>query len=102
MYLIPLVRTSRCVAACTILPDNPLLAISISEMISYTLPFINNSPINSINDMILFLFYYITYNESSIDIINRFKNKYILNYKLESISILTYLIIYFYLLNGTS
>tara|TARA_Y100000992_G_scaffold241658_1_gene172544 strand:- start:11472 stop:11780 length:309 start_codon:yes stop_codon:yes gene_type:complete len=102
MYLIPLVRTSRSVAACTILPDNPLLAIFISEMISYTLPFINNSPINSMNDMVLFLFYYITDNESSIDIINRFKNKYILNYKLESISILTYLIIYFYIFNETS
>ena len=95
MYLIPLVRTGRCIAACTILPNNPLLAITTSEMISYTLPFINNSPLYSFNDMILFLLYYFNYNDSAIDLMNQFKNKNILNYKLESISILTYLIVYF-------
>uniref|UniRef100_A0A6C0AXP1 Uncharacterized protein n=1 Tax=viral metagenome TaxID=1070528 RepID=A0A6C0AXP1_9ZZZZ len=91
MYLIPLVRTSRAIAACTLLPDNPLLAITTSEIISYTLPFINNSPIHASNNMILFLFYYFYYNESALELMNDFKKKYIIQYKLESISILIYL-----------
>ena len=56
MYLIPLVRTCRAITACTILPNDPLFAITISEITSYTIPFINNSPLNAINNMFLFLF----------------------------------------------
>ena len=55
MYLIPLVRTSRAVAACTFIPGNPIFAISCSEIISYTVPFINNSPIFALDHIILFL-----------------------------------------------
>ena len=95
MYLIPLIRTTRAIAACTLIPSNPLLAITTSEIVSYTIPFINNSPLYAINDMILFLFYYFSYNNSAIDLIQQFKNKYINEYRLEAISILTYLIIYF-------
>lgn len=95
MYLIPLVRTSRAIAACTLIPDNPLLAITSSEIISYVIPFINNSSLYAFNNMVLFIFYYINDNKSAVNIINQFKNKYILNYRLESVSILIYLIIYF-------
>ena len=95
MYLIPLVRTSRAIAACTLIPDNPLLAITSSEIISYVIPFINNSPLYAFNNMVLFLFFYINDNKSGVNMINQFKNKYILNYRLESVSILIYLIIYF-------
>ena len=95
MYLIPLVRTSRAIAACTIISNNPIIAISTSEIVSYVLPFINNSPIYALNDMVLFLFYYFYYNESAIDIINQYTNKYKNLYKIEWISILTYLFIYF-------
>ena len=95
MYLIPLIRTSRAIAACTLLPDNPLVAITTSEILSYTLPFINNSPIHASNNMILFLFYYFYYTESAIELMNDFKKKYIIQYKLESISILIYLFFYF-------
>ena len=97
MYLIPLVRTSRAIVSCVLLPENPLLAITASEIISYTIPFINNSPINAGNNMILFLFYYFYYNESALQLINYYENKYILEYKLESICILIYL--FFYLFN---
>ena len=100
MYLIPLVRTCIAITACTILPNDPLFAITISEITSYTIPFINNSPLNAINNMFLFLFYFYNYNDSAIDIMDQFKNKYILNYKIESIIILTYLIIYFLYFNS--
>ena len=96
MYLIPLVRTSRAIAASTILPNHPFIAITTSETISYIIPFINNSPLNAINHMILFLFYYISYNESALAVMEQFKNKYKREYILEFISILTYLFIYFY------
>lgn len=95
MYLIPLVRSGRAIAACTLIPSNPLLAITTSEIISYTIPFINNSPLYAINDMILFLFYYFSYNNSAIDLIEQFKNKYINEYRFEAISIITYLLFYF-------
>lgn len=95
MYLIPLVRTSRAITACTLLPDNPLLAITTSEIISYTLPFINKSPIYAFNNMILFLFYYFNYTESALQLMNDFKKKYIMQYNLESISILIYMVFYF-------
>ena len=45
--------------------------------------------------MVLFLFYYFYYNESAIDIINQYTNRYKNLYKIECISILTYLFIYF-------
>jgi hypothetical protein len=96
MYLIPLVRTSRAIAACTILPDNPILAIASSEIISYTIPFINNNPLNALNDMALFLLYYFNYYECALDVMDQFKLKYLKNYQLESISILIYLFIYFH------
>ena len=95
MYLIPLVRSGRAIAACTLIPSNPLLAITTSEIISYSIPFINNSPLYAINNMILFLFYYFSYNNSAIDLIEQFKNKYINEYRFEAISIITYLLFYF-------
>lgn len=95
MYIIPIVRSSRAIAACTILPQYPLIAIGSSEIISYIVPFIKNSPLNSINDMLLFYFYYLNYNESAVNIIEQFKNKYISYYILESISIFIYLFFYF-------
>lgn len=95
MYLIPLVRTSRAIAACTIISNNPIISISTSEIISYTVPFINNSPIFALDHMILFLFYYFHYNEQSLQIMNEYKNKYNKYYKIECVSILLYLLIYF-------
>jgi len=99
MYIIPFIRTSRAITACTILPSNPIIAISVSEIISYIYPFIENSPLKAFDDMVLFLFYYYSYNSNAIDIINKFKEKNLIKYKIESISIITYLIIYIFLNN---
>lgn len=96
MYLIPLIRASRAIVACSFLPDYPIIAISSSEIISYVVPFINNSPLYAFNNMILFLFYFYFYNDSAINIINKFKNKYIINYQFELVSILSYLLIYYF------
>ena len=70
--LIPLIRTTRAVSACTLFPNHPIIAIATSEVISYTIPFINNSPLYAFNDMILFMFYMVYYNESANDVINKF------------------------------
>lgn len=96
MYLIPLIRSSRAVVACTFFPQHPIIAVSCSEVISYVVPFINSSPIYGFDNMILFLFYFYFYNESSLILINELKNKYILNYQIEIICILFYLLIYNY------
>ena len=95
MYLIPFVRTSRAVVACTILPSHPILAVASSELFSYCVPFITNTPFNAINNMVLFLFYYFNYNESALDVMNQFKNKNIVRYNLEILLICFYLINYF-------
>ena len=92
MYLIPLIRTSRAIAACSFFPDHPIVAISSSEILSYCVPFIYNSPNNALKDMIFFLFYFYLYNDCAKQLINKFKNKYILFYEIEAICILLYLL----------
>tara|TARA_B100001093_G_C26663395_1_gene942892 strand:+ start:778 stop:1071 length:294 start_codon:yes stop_codon:yes gene_type:complete len=94
MYIVPLVRTCRAITACTFLPDNIGVAIASSEIFSYIIPFINNNPINAINNMTLFIFYFFAYNKSALDLIEQFQNKYSINYKIELASIFLYLIIY--------
>ena len=94
MYLLPLIRGSRSIVACTFFPNHPIIAIASSEIISYVVPFINKSPLYVFNNMILFLFYFYFYNDYAVDIINKFKNKYIINYLVELISLLSYLLIY--------
>ena len=54
MYIIPAIRTTRALSACTLLPNNPLLAITLSEVLSVVCPFIKNS--NQNIDIILFLY----------------------------------------------
>ncbi len=94
MYLIPLVRTSRAIASCTLLPDNPLLALSISEITSYTVPFIFNYPNDVFNTGFLFMFYYLNYTESALNLMNKIEKNDNSKYKLEFICIFFYLILY--------
>lgn len=92
--LVPLVRTTRAVTACTLFPNHPIIAIGTSELISYTLPFINNSPLYAFNNMILFIFYMIYYNETANEVINKFLIKYFNYYLIEFITISIYLFLY--------
>ena len=95
MSLIPLVRTTRVVSACTLFPNHPIIAIATSEVISYTIPFISNSPLYAFNNMILFMFYMVYYNESANDVINKFLIKDFNYYLIEFITISIYLFLYF-------
>ena len=92
--LIPLIRTTRAVSACTLFPNHPVIAIATSEVISYTTPFINNSPFYAFNKMILFMFYMVYYNESANEIINKFLIKDLNYYLTEFIIISIYLFLH--------
>lgn len=91
MFLIPTIRTTRAISSIILFPNNPICAVAVSEIGSYIIPFVNNSPFSASNDMILFLFYYFYYNKDAIEIINKFKNRYILNYYLELFMILLFI-----------
>ena len=59
MYYYPLIRVGRMCSSVAIYPQNPLLAVSISEVLSVGLPLLNNK------------------NYSIIDIIDCSKDKYL-------------------------
>lgn len=86
--IISSVRITRAISVYTLLPNHPLIAITMSEIISYTIPFIYNSPINALNDMILFIFYKFYYNKSSLSIIDKYKKEYY-NYYLCELLLIT-------------
>jgi hypothetical protein len=92
--LIALIRTTRAVSACTLFPNHAVIAIAASELISYTIPFINNSPLYAFNNMILFMFYMIYYNESANNVINKFLIKDYNYYLTELIIISIYLFLH--------
>lgn len=94
MYLIPLVRTSRAITVFTLLPNNPLLSVAISEIASYIVPFIYNYPNDIFNTAFLFAYYYLYYTESAFNLMNNIEKNNNLYYKLEFLSILSYLIVY--------
>mgnify|MGYP001480959820 CR=1 FL=1 len=94
MYLIPLVRTSRAITVCTLLPNNPLLSVAISEIASFIVPFIYNYPNDIFNSAFLFAYYYLYYTESALNLMNKIEKNNNLYYKLEFLSILSYLIVY--------
>lgn len=93
--IVPLIRTTRAVSACTLFPNHPIIAIATSEVISYIIPFINNSPLYAFNNMILFMFYMVYYNETANEIINKFLTKDLNYYMAEFITISIYLFLYF-------
>lgn len=78
--IIPLTRSLRCIALCSLIPNNPLLAITTSEIISYCYPIINES--QDLSNIILFSFHYFYYHESSkyimLDYVYKYKKMYIL------------------------
>ena len=95
LHLIPLIRTTRAISACTLFPNHPIIAIATSEVISYTIPFINNSSLYAFNNMILFMFYMVYYYELANDVINKFSTKYFNYYFIELFIISIYLFIHF-------
>lgn len=107
MYLIPLVRTSRCITSCFLYPYNPLLAISISEISSFIIPilYVNNHNINNkVNTNIsnyLYNFYYNLFGFIFIlnfdtnyanDLIEFYKNKDLVKYYIELILLIIFIL----------
>ena len=71
----------------SLIQNHPIIAIATSEVISYTIPFISNSPLYAFNNMILFIFYMVYYNKSGNDVINKFLIKNFNYYLIEFITI---------------
>jgi hypothetical protein len=57
MYLIPLVRTNRAIAASLIYPENPVLAVAASEIVSVIVPLLNPKKYSKIMAHIIALIY---------------------------------------------
>ena len=93
MYIIPAIRTTRVLCACTLLPNNPLIAIASSEIISVVCPFIKNSTFKT--DIIVFMFYFFYNNDHALKLIEKYKNKDIIYYNYELLSSLIFLLFYY-------
>ena len=61
MYLVPLIRANRCIAASLIYPQHPLQAIAISEIASVLLPILNPDYFSRIFGTILAIMYHPNY-----------------------------------------
>lgn len=72
MYLIPLIRINRAVASTLILPNEPLKAIAVSEIISIFSPIINPFMYKKILTLTISLMYMPNY---SYFILNNYKKK---------------------------
>jgi hypothetical protein len=91
LTIVPIIRTSRAITTCIIFHNHPIISIGISEIISYTLPFINNSPLFALNDMVLFLYYYYYYCDNAKEIINKYVSDNLINYIIETFLIFIYI-----------
>jgi hypothetical protein len=62
MYLVPLIRTNRAIAASLIYPEHPIQAIAISETISVLGPFFNPNMYNKIIGIMFAIMYMPNYS----------------------------------------
>ncbi len=62
MYLVPLIRTNRAIAASLIYPEHPIQAIAISETISVLGPFFNPNMYNKIIGIMFAIMYIPNYS----------------------------------------
>ena len=62
MYLVPLIRTNRAIAASLIYPEHPIQAIAISEVISVLGPFLNPNMYNKIIGIMFAIMYMPNYS----------------------------------------
>jgi hypothetical protein len=80
MYLIPLVRTNRAIAASLIYPENPILAVAVSEIVSVIVPLLNPKKYSKIMAHIIAFIYNPNFASS---ILESYKNSDIIYYKSE-------------------
>lgn len=57
MILIPYIRAGRAISSCLIYPENPVLAVSISEIISVSVPLLNPNVYNKLVGILLSMAY---------------------------------------------
>lgn len=62
MYLVPLIRTNRAIAATLIYPEHPIQAIAISEFVSVLGPFFNPNMYNKIIGIMFAIMYMPNYS----------------------------------------
>lgn len=78
MYLTPIIRTNRAIAACLIAPNDPLQAIALSETLSVVMPLFNPKLLPKILGIIIAIMYnpyYANYYISSYHKINNIHNE---------------------------
>lgn len=92
MRLIIINRICRGIICSQIYPENPILGIGISETLSYTIPFLKEDSIIALNNIPLFLIYYILYNESAKQTIQAFYNRDLYLWKLENLLLILFII----------
>ena len=80
MYLIPLVRTNRALAASLMYPENPILAVAASELVSVIVPLLNPKKYSKIMAHIIALIYNPNFASS---ILESYQNSDIIYYKSE-------------------
>ena len=91
MYLSPLIRFNRAISSTLILPDHPIKAIAISEVVSILIPILNTTYYaRTIGHIMAFL-----YNPSFISsILENYEKPFKIYYQLE-----LFLFIIFYIFN---
>ena len=62
MYLVPLIRTNRAIAASLIYPEHPIQAIAISAIVSVLGPFFNPNMYNKIIGLMFAIMYMPNYS----------------------------------------
>ena len=95
MYLIPYIRTCRAISSCLLIPDNPILAITISETISTIFPLFNPKLFPKIICITMAIMYNPTFAKYYIDNYININNIY----KQTEICSLLLFIITYYLIN---
>ena len=97
MYLIPYIRAGRAVSSCLLMPDNPIVAISISEIISVLGPLLNPKLFTKIIGVTMAIMYNPSfakyYVDNYINVNNIYKQAEICSILL---FIFSYYLIYFY------
>ena len=76
MYIIPIVRANRAIAASLLFPDHPLQAIATSEIVSFIGPFLNPKMYTKIMALTLAMMYNPSFSSLFIENYQKTQNYY--------------------------
>ena len=97
MYLIPYIRSTRAISACLLIPNKPILAITVSELASVILPLFNKNNLSKAISVSIAILYNPNFSKYFIDKYININNIY----KESEICFLLLFIMYYYLDNLT-